>query len=105
MAYHPKPIGDILAELMAQRGYARVRTAEAFDDAWRKATEGLAIGPLVAQQTRVGALRRGKLEVLVGSSLLVQELGYEKPTILKRLAELLGDERIEDIRFRVEAIR
>ena len=105
MAYHPKPIGDILAELMARRGYARVQTAVAFDDAWREATEALAIGPLVAEHTRVGALRRGTLEVLVGNSLLVQELGYEKPTILKRLAELLPDERIENIRFRVEAIR
>ncbi|KKM00700.1 hypothetical protein LCGC14_1801840, partial [marine sediment metagenome] len=41
-------IGDILAELMARRGYARVQTAVAFDDAWREATEALAIGPLVA---------------------------------------------------------
>ncbi len=105
MAYRPKPIGDILAELMARRGYGRMQSAATFDDAWREATGSLAIGPLVAEHTRVGALRGGKLEVFVGNSLLVQELGYEKESILRRLAELLPDEGIKDIRFRVEAIR
>lgn len=105
MAYRPKQIGDILAELMARRGYGRVQSAAAFDDAWHEATKTLPIGPLVGEHTRVGALRGGKLEVFVGNSLLVQELGYEKEAILKRLAELLPDERIKDIRFRVEAIR
>ena len=105
MAYRPKPIGDILAELMARRGYGRVQSAATFDDAWREATEALAIGPLVAEYTRLGALRGGRLEVFVSNSLVIQELGYEKESILKRLAKLLPDEEIKEIRCRVEAIR
>ena len=51
--------------------------------------------------TRVGQLRRGTLEVVVANSTLVQELGFQKQTLLKSLAELLPDEGIENLRFRV----
>ena len=46
---------------MARRGYARVQSAESTR---RRGDE--AAGPLAAQYTRVGGLRRGKLEVVVG---------------------------------------
>jgi predicted nucleic acid-binding Zn ribbon protein len=96
----PEKIGNILAELMARRGYARVQSAQAYDVAWGKAA-----GPLAAQYSRVGSLRRGKLEVVVANSTLVQELTFQKPALLKTLAELLPDEAIKDLRFRVGAIQ
>ena len=92
----PKVIGDVLSELMARRGYARVQSAAAYDAAWREAA-----GPLAAEYTRVGQLRRGTLEVVVANSTLVQELGFQKRMLLKNLAELLPDEGIENLRFRV----
>jgi predicted nucleic acid-binding Zn ribbon protein len=91
----PKPIGDVLAELMSRRGYARVQSAARYDAAWREAA-----GPLAAQYTRVGALRRGALEIIVANSTLLQELGFQKQTLLKTLANLLPDEGIADLRFR-----
>ena len=96
MARGPKPIGNILSELMARRGYARVQSARAYETAWREAA-----GELVAEYTRVGALRRGTLEVVVGNSTLVQELPFQKPTLLKLLTRLLPAEPLEDLRFRV----
>ena len=96
MARGPKPIGNVLSELMVRRGYARVQTARAYETAWREAA-----GELVAQYTRVGALRRGTLEVVVDNSTLVQELTFQKPTLLKLLTRLLPDEPLEDLRFRV----
>jgi len=96
MAQNPKPIGSILSELMARRGYARVQSARAYETAWREAA-----GELAARYTRVGALRRGTLEVIVMNSTLVQELTFQKPTLLKLLARLLPDERLQDLRFRV----
>jgi len=95
----PEPIGDILAQLMARRGFARVRSAEAFESAWQKAA-----GEMLCRYTRPGAVRRGKLEVTVANSTLVQELTFQKPALLKKLAELLPDEKIEDLRFRVGAV-
>ena len=96
MAKGPEPISDILAQLMARRGFARVRSAEAFEAAWRKAA-----GEMLSQYTRPGSVRRGKLEVTVANSTLVQELSFQKPHLLRTLSELLPDEQIEDLRFRV----
>ncbi len=100
MAKGPEPIGDILAQLMARRGFARIRSAETFDSAWQQA-----VGAMLAPFTRPGGVRRGKLEVTVANSTLVQELSFQKAHLLKSLAELLPDEKIEDLRFRVGPVR
>ncbi len=69
----PKPIADIMAQLMARRGYAREQSAAAYDDAWRSA-----VGEAIARFTRAGAIRRGALEVFVANSTLMQELTFQK---------------------------
>jgi predicted nucleic acid-binding Zn ribbon protein len=99
MARGPQTIGNVLSELMARRGYGRVQSAAASDAAWREAA-----GPLVTKYTRPGQVRRGTLEVIVANSTLVQELGFQKSALLQRLAELLPDEGIKNIRFRVGSI-
>ena len=96
MPGRPEPIGDVLAQLMARRGFAGVRRAARCEDAWRQAA-----GELAARYSRVGAIRRGKLQVTVANSTLLQELSFQKPALLKALAELLPDENIQDLRFRV----
>ena len=53
---------------------------------------------MVAEYTRVGLLRRGTLEVVVANSTLVQELGFQKHMLLRKLAALLPDEGIENLR-------
>lgn len=99
MAHKPVLISEVVSELIARRGFARVRSAEAFGAAWRGA-----VGELMAGYTRVGEVRRGKLEVIVANSTLVQELSFQKPAILRRLGECLPGERIRDLRFRVGPI-
>jgi predicted nucleic acid-binding Zn ribbon protein len=99
MGRGPKVIGQVLSELMSRRGYARVQGAAAYDAAWRAAA-----GPLAAEYTRPGQLRRGTLDVVVANSTLVQELGFQKQALLKALASLLPDEGIENLRFRVGEI-
>jgi predicted nucleic acid-binding Zn ribbon protein len=96
----PQTIGNILSELMARRGFARVQSAEALETAWRQAA-----GPLAAQYTRVGAMHRGALEIIVANSTLVQELGYQKIEILAALQQLLPDEGIKGLRFRAGNIQ
>ena len=92
----PQSIGDILSSLMARKGFARVQSTEALEAAWTDAA-----GPLMAKYTRVGAIRRNTLEVLVANSTLLQELGFQKQSLLNSLAQLLPDEKIENLRFRV----
>ena len=49
-ASEPQAIGDILAELMARRGYARVQSGQCCAEAWREAA-----GEALAARTRAGA--------------------------------------------------
>ncbi len=95
----PQKIGDILSELMARRGYARVQSGGSCGDAWREAA-----GREVAQFTRATQVRRGVLEVLVSNSMMVQEIGFQKAALIQRLAELLPDEKIRDLKLRVGPI-
>ncbi len=92
----PQPIGDILAELMARKGFARVRGEEAYQAAWQEA-----VGEPVAQHTRTGKLRRGLLEIFVANSMLMQELTFTKVDLLKSLNQKLPDEKIRGLRFKV----
>lgn len=81
---------------MARRGYARVRSAGALTEAWRQAA-----GEQLAKCTRATGVRRGVLEVLVGNSTLVQEIGFKKQALIGLLADLLPDEKIRDLKCRV----
>jgi predicted nucleic acid-binding Zn ribbon protein len=96
----PKAMSDVLAELMARRGFARIQGAANYEAAWREAA-----GELAAKYTRVGNLRRGKLEVLVANSTLVQELTFQKIQLLETLEKLLPGEGIKDLRFRVGPVQ
>jgi len=96
----PQRIADILTQLMARRGFARVQGAEAYQSAWNEAA-----GPLAAQYSRVGQLKRGSLEVVVTNSALIQEFNFQKSAILGVLNRLLPDHNIKDLRFRLGAIK
>jgi len=92
----PQAIGNIVAELMARRGLNRTRTAEECEAAWREA-----VGPWLAQQTRVGSFRGGMVEVLAAHSALLQELGFLKADIIAKLNARLPGAPVVDLRFRV----
>jgi predicted nucleic acid-binding Zn ribbon protein len=95
----PKKIGSIVAELIARRGYARVIAATTFAEAWASAA-----GPQLIKFSRAGAIRRGVLEVSVANSTMMQEMTFQKAAIVKKLTELLPDENIRDVKFRVGPI-
>jgi hypothetical protein len=95
----PERIADILAQLMSRRGFARVRGAEEYQSAWNEAC-----GPLAAQYSRVGQLKRGALEIVVANSTLIQEFTFQKSSILATLNRLLPDHNIKNLRFRLGAI-
>jgi predicted nucleic acid-binding Zn ribbon protein len=92
----PRPIADVLSQLIARRGYARQQSTAALDVAWRQAA-----GEKLAKVTRAKSVRRGTLEVIVSNNLLAQELGFQKEELIARLTRLAADENISDIRFRI----
>ncbi|HZZ74001.1 MAG TPA: DUF721 domain-containing protein [Pirellulales bacterium] len=95
----PQPISEILSQLLAKRGYARERTCAALTSAWQAAA-----GEQISTQSRVGEIKRGTLEVFVANSLLLQELTFQKQPILNKLAELVPDQKIKNLRFKVAAL-
>ena len=97
-ARRPKRIDNVLAQVVQKRGYAQVRAAGERDQAWEQA-----VGEL-ASATRVGALRRGTLEIQVTNSLLMQELTFRKEELISKLQTALPDAGIKQLRFRVGQI-
>jgi hypothetical protein len=98
-ARRPKKIGDVMAQLITLRGYGRVQADADLEAAWRAAA-----GDALARFTRAGQLRRGRLEVTVTNSTVVQELTFQKHQILAELGRQMPEARIHDVRFRVGSI-
>src|SRR5437899_5927838 len=77
----PEKLGEILSRLFTARGWGRRQERLRLEEAW-----AAAVGPELAQQTRVGSLRRGVLEVMVANAILLQELAhYQKRRLLEQL--------------------
>ncbi|MCA9270806.1 MAG: DUF721 domain-containing protein [Planctomycetales bacterium] len=92
----PQRAADIVAQLMARRGYGRVQSAAIAAEAWQSAA-----GDRFGRHSRPGGVSRGVLEVFVRNSAVLQEMTFEKKKVLKRLIALLPDEKINDFKFRV----
>src|SRR4051812_39318603 len=96
----PRPVSDILGELFASRGYARLRAQRELEEAWNAA-----VGEPGCRHTRLGEVRRGVLSVTVAHSTLLEELAaFQKPALLAALRQNAPGSLIHDIRFRVGPI-
>ena len=92
----PKKMADVIGRLMARKGYGQQQVSDQLSDAWQAvASESW------RDQTRVGLVRRGVLEVFVASSTLNQRLEFEKQNLLTGLQQRLPQVKINDIRFRI----
>jgi predicted nucleic acid-binding Zn ribbon protein len=92
----PEPIGEILSRLFTARGWGRRQDLMRLEAAWAEA-----VGAAGARHTRVLALRRGVLEVLVDNAVLLQELAhYHKRRLLEQIRGRLPGVTVADLRFR-----
>lgn len=97
----PEILGDILGRLFTARGWGRRQERLHLETAWSQA-----VGPDVAEQTRVAALRRGVFEVEVSNSVLLQELAhFQKRRLLEELRRRLPGVPLNDLRFRLGTSR
>ncbi len=92
----PSKLADVLGELLARRGFARVQSAGALELAWQKVA-----GDGLAPHTRLCGVKRGKLQVLISNSMLLQEMTYRKAELLQQMIAAAPDAGICDLRFSV----
>jgi predicted nucleic acid-binding Zn ribbon protein len=95
----PEKMADVVARLLARRGYAQVQAAAVCEEAWRQAT-----GAELAVHSRPGNLRRGVLEVTVRNSTILLEWTFQKKRLLESLSRLAPEQGIRGLRFRVGAV-
>jgi predicted nucleic acid-binding Zn ribbon protein len=92
----PVRISEVVSRLLARRGYAQVQHGAECEQAWKRVA-----GTQLAQNSRVGRLQRGVLEIAVKNSATLQELTFRKRKLLQQLQELIGAQQVQDLRFRV----
>ncbi len=92
----PVSIARVVSELTIRRGLGRVGTVEQFRRTWEQL-----VGVELASQCRVASLSRGVLEVVVSSSVVLQELAFRKGELLQAMQSRVPGKAIRDIRFRI----
>ena len=98
-ARRPKQLGSVLAQVIAKRGYAAAQTNESLLDVWR-----VAAGSDLAPYTRPVGISRGKLEVLVASSPMMQEIQFQQQQLLDKLRQALPEAQLTGLKLRVGSI-
>ena len=95
----PQRLSQALGELIAFRGYARVRGDAQLQSAWADVA-----GKTIARQTRAVAIRRGVLHVSVDHAPLLSELaGFYRQAFLEKLQELHAHLNIRDLKFKLDS--
>jgi predicted nucleic acid-binding Zn ribbon protein len=92
----PEPLSEIISRLFIARGWGRRQGRLHLERAWADAA-----GEKIARNTRVGALKRGVLEIEVGNGALLQELvSFHKRRLLTQMKEKLAGVPLKDLKFR-----
>ncbi|HTI51558.1 MAG TPA: DUF721 domain-containing protein [Planctomycetaceae bacterium] len=95
----PRSLSQALSNLIAARGYARVQGDAQLQSAWVSVA-----GVAIARQTRAVAIKRGVLQVSVGSAPLLSELaGFYRVAFLEKLREQHSHLKIRDLKFRLDS--
>lgn len=95
----PSPIGKFASRVLSKHAVASEQAVNQVEQAWEQVTQGA-----WKQVTRVGLLKRGKLEVLVANSMINQQLTWEKKRILAGMQQALPSTTISEIVFRIGAV-
>jgi hypothetical protein len=92
----PELLSEVLSRLFTARGWGRRQEQLRLEQTWAEVA-----GPEIAGQTRLGAMKRGVLEVEVGNAALLQELvGFHKRRLLEGMKRKLTGVALKDLRFR-----
>lgn len=91
----PKKISDVVAQLIQKHGYGRHQADASLQTAWSTAA-----GAAAARFSHASRIRRGKLEVLVANSTVLQELKFQEERIVRQLRSEMPEAGIRGLKFR-----
>lgn len=92
----PEVLAEIISRVFVSRGWGRQQERVRLENAWIQA-----VGPEMAPHTRLGAFRRGVLEVEVTGAVRMQELAqFQKRRLLESIRGLLPGQTVSDLKFR-----
>jgi hypothetical protein len=97
VAHDPVPLSVALSELIALRGFARIRSDNELEVAWKTVA-----GAELAGQTRPVQVSRGTLTVSVENPPLLNELvSFQGPELLQRLKQQYPHLKIQKLKFKL----
>ena len=95
----PESLGSLIPKVLDEMGLSDTSIAVALLRRWDSA-----LGETFAPHCRPDGLRRGVVQARVRDSAWMQRLQLEKPRILARLREALGEDEITDMRLRIGSV-
>ena len=96
----PKPLKNVLAQLITTRGYGQKQAHEQLQAVW-----AAIVGEPLAGMSQACRVNGGKVEVVVANSVAHQELTFQRGRLVGELRQRLPGSRIRDIRLRVGTLR
>jgi predicted nucleic acid-binding Zn ribbon protein len=91
-----RPVGHVLPDLLRELGLEREAQG------WRAVQEWpRVVGTRIARRTRAVAFHDGTLHVEVEGSAWLQELGYLRRDLLRKLHAALGAAPVRELRFTI----
>jgi len=92
----PKHGSELINQLLNKKGYGQTNASALLEQHWAET-----VGHTLNGKCQPGVLRRGTLEVIVQNSSVLQEITFQKRTILKALQKRLQSMDIADLKFKV----
>ena len=94
----PVPLADALAEVGADFGLADPGVIGVLQERWAEI-----VGPAIAPNARLRALRGSTLTIAVETGAWATQLRYLEPEMLGRISAIVGDDVIDAVRVVVAA--
>ncbi|OGC82003.1 MAG: hypothetical protein A2788_00195 [Candidatus Abawacabacteria bacterium RIFCSPHIGHO2_01_FULL_46_8] len=94
------PINQLVGRFLKQKNLAQIALASQITENWSKIAAKLLPSPLDKEVVAI-SYRQGRLLLRVPSSLAAQEVQFKQLEIIAAFKELLAEDLIQNIRFRV----
>jgi predicted nucleic acid-binding Zn ribbon protein len=95
----PQRLSVAISEYITRRGFARVQGNAQLQNIWDKIA-----GERISAKTKVMGLNRGKLEVGLSSSALLNELvSFKRAELLQKMQAEYPEHKINDLKFKLKS--